>query len=179
MGKAFDDRAGCTVVASVLDGITGADLDLTLVCAFTTSEELGLRGARTVVNNVHPAVALALEGTTAVDVPGVMATRRLAGMGNGPALTIADRSVFASRRVLTLLEELGAKESIPFARKLPGGGGTDAAAIQTTGDGVLVGVVSVPCRYIHAPLSLLRPSDLDAAVRLTTAFAREAGALVA
>jgi len=177
MGKAFDDRAGCTVVASALDALTGSDLDMTLVCAFTTSEELGLRGARTVVNNVKPAVALALEGTTAVDVPGVSGPRRLASMGRGAALTVADRSALASRAVLTLLEEIAAKEGIAAVRKLPGGGGTDAAAIQPAGDGVLVGVVSVPCRYIHAPLGLLRPSDLASATKLTASFVREAGAL--
>jgi endoglucanase len=178
IGKAFDDRAGCTILASVLDALAGDDLDMTVVAAFTTSEELGLRGARTVADQVRPAVALALEGTTAVDVPGVGPTKRLAGIGNGPALTVADRSVVADRRVLALLEEVGAKKSIPYARKLPGGGGTDAAAIQPVGEGVLVGVVSVPCRYIHAPLSLLRPSDLDAAVRLTTAFVGEASSLL-
>jgi len=178
VGKAFDDRAGCTVAVSVLGALADVELDVTVVAAFTTSEELGLRGARTVVNNVHPVVALALEGTTAVDVPGVAAAKRLASMGHGPALTIADRSVVASRRVLALLEELAAKASIPFERKLPGGGGTDAAAIQPAGDGVLVGVVSVPCRYIHAPLSLLHLSDLENAIRLTTAFVRDAGLLL-
>jgi putative aminopeptidase FrvX len=178
MGKAFDDRAGCVAAASVLDALQGEDLDLTLVVAFTTSEELGLRGARTVANQVHPAVALALEGTTAVDVPGVSGARKLASMGLGPTVTIADRSVVASRPVVSLLEEVGSKESIPFQRKLPGGGGTDAAAIQPAGEGVLVGVVSVPCRYIHAPLSLLRPSDLDSAIRLATAFTRAAGTLL-
>ncbi|MGH2669420.1 MAG: M42 family metallopeptidase, partial [bacterium] len=98
--------------------------------------------------------------------------------GSGPALTVADRSIVASRHVLTLLEETGAKHGIPFQRKLPGGGGTDAGAIQTMGEGALVGVVAVPCRYIHAPLSLLRPSDLEASVRLVAEFTREAGALV-
>ncbi len=178
MGKAFDDRAGCTIALGVLEALRGEDLDLTLVTAFTISEELGLRGARTAAHQVAPHVALALEGTTAVDVPGVAGARRLAAMGEGPALTVADRSIVASRRVLTLLEETAGKHGIPFQRKLPGGGGTDAGAIQTTGEGVLVGVVAVPCRYIHAPLSLLRPSDLDASARLVTEFTREAGALV-
>jgi endoglucanase len=178
IGKAFDDRAGCTIVASVLDALSGTDLDMTLVAAFTTSEELGLRGARAVADQVRPAVALALEGTTAVDVPGVGPTKRLAALGTGPALTIADRSAVADRRVLALLEEVGTKNTIPFARKLPGGGGTDAAAIQPAGDGVLVGVVSVPCRYIHAPLSMLKLSDLDDAIRLTTVFCREASCLL-
>jgi putative aminopeptidase FrvX len=177
IGKAFDDRAGCTIAACTLDALQGEDLDLTVVVSFSTSEELGLRGARTVANQVDADIALALEGTTAVDVPGVHGARKLASMGQGPTVTIADRSAIASRRVVALLEEVAAKGRIPYQRKLPGGGGTDAAAIQSTGDGVLVGVVSVPCRYIHAPLSMLRPSDLDAAIRLTTAFAREAGTL--
>jgi endoglucanase len=179
MGKAFDDRAGCAVAVGALEALRGTDLDLTLVCAFTISEELGLRGARTVANQIAPHVALALEGTTAVDVPGISGARLLASMGAGPAVTLADRSIVASREVVTLLEEVAEKGGIPFQRKLPGGGGTDAGAIQTSGAGALVGVVSVPCRYIHAPLSLLRPSDLDAAVRLVTGFVEAAGSLVA
>lgn len=178
MGKAFDDRAGCTVAVSVLDALAGEDLDLTVACAFTTSEELGLRGARVAVNQVSPQVAIALEGTTAVDVPGVVGARRLASMGAGPALTIADRTTVTSREVLGLLEDEAAKGGIPYQRKLPGGGGTDAGAIQTTGAGVLCGVVSVPCRYIHTPLSFLRPSDLAATVKLVTSFAREAATLI-
>lgn len=178
MGKAFDDRAGCTVAVGVLDSLRETETDLTVVCAFTTSEELGLRGARTVANQVAPDIAIALEGTTAVDIPGVIGARRLASMGSGPAVTVADRSIVASRQIVTLLEEVAAKSGIPYQRKLPGGGGTDAGAIQTAGAGALVGVVSVPCRYIHAPFSLLRPSDLEAAVRLVTAFVGEAVSLV-
>jgi putative aminopeptidase FrvX len=177
-GKAFDDRAGCTVAACALDALQGEDLDTTLVVTFTTSEELGLRGARTVANQVTPAVMVALEGTTAVDVPGVSGAKKLSSMGKGPTVTIADRSAIADRRVVKLLEEVGNKNQIPFQRKLPGGGGTDAAALQQTGEGVLVGVISVPCRYIHATMSMLRPSDLDAAVELTTAFTRAAGSLL-
>lgn len=178
MGKAFDDRAGCTVAISVLDALQGSDLDLTLAVAFTTSEEVGLRGARAAANQISPTVALALEGTTAVDVPGISGARRLASMGKGPAITIMDRSVITSRDVTALLESVAAREAIPYQRKLPGGGGTDVGAFQSHGSGVLCGVVSVPCRYIHTPLSLLRPSDLEATVKLTTGFVREAGSLV-
>jgi endoglucanase len=178
MGKAFDDRAGCTVAVGVLEALKDTQPELSLVVAFTISEELGLRGARTAAQQVQPHIAIALEGTTAVDVPGVTGARKLASMGAGPTVTIADRSIIASRSAVTLLEETAAKEGIPCQRKLPGGGGTDAGAIQTTGAGVLVGVVSVPCRYIHAPLSLLRPSDLDAATRLVAAFVPAAASLV-
>lgn len=178
MGKAFDDRAGCAVAIGALEGLRGHDLDLTLAVAFVTGEEVGLRGARTAAFQIGAKVALALEGTTATDVPGVPATKRLARFGAGPAVTIADRSLIASRKVVSLLEEVGDKNGIRWQRKLPGGGGTDAAAIQTAGAGAMCGVVSVPCRYIHTPLTLLRPSDLQASVELTTAFVREAGSLV-
>ncbi len=178
MGKAFDDRAGCTVGIGVLDALQGKDLDATLVVAFVTSEEVGLRGARTAAYQVRPKVALALEGTTAVDIPGVAGPKRATALGSGPAITIADRSMIASRPVVALLEELAAKDGITVQRKSPMLGSTDAGAIQTTGPGALCGVLSVPCRYIHTPLSLLKPGDLDAAVRLATSFACHAHSLV-
>jgi endoglucanase len=178
MGKAFDDRAGCTVAIAALDALQGAELDLTLTVAFTVSEELGLRGARTATYQIRPKVALALEGTTAVDLPGVEGPRQASRFGRGPAVTIADNSIVADRGVVTLLEELAAKEGIPSQFKTPTFGATDAGAIHITAEGVRAGVLSVPCRYIHTPLSMLRPSDLVAAVRLATAFARQAGSLV-
>ena len=43
MGKAFDDRVGCTVLLELLK----EEYDCNLVCAFTVQEEVGLRGSRT------------------------------------------------------------------------------------------------------------------------------------
>jgi putative aminopeptidase FrvX len=43
---------------------------------------------------------------------------------------------------------------------------------------VLAGAVSVPCRYIHAPLSLLRLSDVEDTIRLVSAFVQDAARLV-
>jgi putative aminopeptidase FrvX len=178
MGKAFDDRAGCTIAVATLEALRGHDLDVTVVVTFTTSEEVGLRGARTVADQVQPSIAIALEGTTAVDVPGVSGAKKLASMGRGPAITIADSSLIASRQVTSKIQDLANAQQIPYQMKLPGGGGTNAAAYQPSGRGALAGVIAVPVRYIHAPLSLLRPSDLDAAVRLTTAFVQDAASLL-
>lgn len=178
MGKAFDDRAGCTVAIGVLEALKNDELPMTVVVTFTTSEEVGLRGARTVADQILPSIAIALEGTTAVDVPGVSGAKKLCSMGLGPALTIQDSSVLTSHAVLGRLKEVARENAIPHQIKLPGGGGTNAAAYQPVGQGALVGVVSVPVRYIHAPLSMLRPSDLQAAVDLTTAFARNAASLL-
>jgi len=174
LGKAFDDRAGCAVMIKTLEALARERLDLTLVCAFVTGEETGLRGARTAAYQIEPDLALALEGTVAADTPGVPPARQPTGMGKGPALTIADLSIIVSPRVVRALERLAEQHGIPYQYKLPIFGGTDAGAIHTTRGGVLAGVVSVPCRYIHSPASLLHLGDFEHTVGLVTAFVREA-----
>jgi|AmaraimetFIIA100_FD_contig_91_367819_length_2731_multi_4_in_0_out_0_2 endoglucanase len=173
MGKALDDRAGCAVLIKTLEALAGTGLDGTLVCAFTIGEETGLRGARTAANQIEPDVALAIEGTIAADLPGVSGPKRVTSLGRGPAITIADRSMVVRPHLVQALERVAEAQGIPYQLKRPPYGGTDAGAIHTSGRGVLAGSVSVPCRYIHSPLSVLRVSDFEATVRLVTAFVRE------
>lgn len=179
MGKAFDDRAGCTASLGVMDELTQRDLDITVAFTFTVCEEVGLRGARTAATRLSPVLALALEGTTAVDIPGVSALRRSTTMGGGPAITIADPSMFADRGVVDLLDAVAAEKDIRVQHKIPlYGGSTNAGAIHLAGMGCRAGVVSVPCRYLHTPLTLLRPSDLAGAVSLATGFVLRASTLL-
>jgi tetrahedral aminopeptidase len=180
MGKALDDRAGCAVLIKTLEafGGAGAAFDGTLVCAFTIGEETGLRGARTAAYQIEPDIALAIEGTVAADLPGVAGPKRVTSLGQGPAITIADRTIVVRPQLVQALERVAESQGIPYQHKRPIYGGTDAGAIHTSGRGVLAGSVSVPCRYIHSPLSLLRISDFEATVRLVTAFVREASRLL-
>ena len=173
MGKALDDRAGCAVLIKTLEALAGVPLDGTLVCAFTIGEETGLRGARTAAHQIAPDVALAIEGTVAADLPEVPGPKQVTRLGGGAAITIADRGMIVRPQLVHALERVAEAHDIPYQHKRPAYGGTDAAAIHTSGAGVLAGSVSVPCRYIHSPLSLLRLSDFDATVRLVTAFVRE------
>jgi endoglucanase len=73
------------------------------------------------------------------------------------------------------LTSIADAEGIRWQYKVPAPGGTDAGAIQRSRAGVLAGVVSVPCRYIHSPLSLMRLDDFENTVRLVTSFARKGG----
>ncbi|MGH3029584.1 MAG: M42 family metallopeptidase, partial [Gaiellaceae bacterium] len=172
VGKALDDRAGCAVLVKTLESLAGDPLDVTLFANFAVGEEVGLRGARTAAAQIEPDVALALEGTVAADVPGIAPARQPTALGAGPAITVMDQTIVVSPVVVRALTELADAEGIPFQYKLPAVGGTDAGAIHVSGRGVLAGVVSVPCRYIHSPFSILRLDDLEHAIRLTTAFVR-------
>ncbi len=179
LGKAFDDRAGCAVLVKVLEALAGPVPEATLVCNFAVSEEVGLRGARTAAFQINPQVALAVEATVAADLPGVAPARRLTTVGAGAAISIADQSAIVSAKMVHALEALAQRHEIRHQLKLPLYGGTDAGAIQTSRAGVLAGVVSIPVRYIHSPVSLMRLADFEQVVRLVTVFAQEARELFA
>ena len=161
-GKAFDDRAGCAVLVELVKERYPSDL----YAVFTVQEEMGARGARVAAYAVAPDVAFALEGTIADDLPKKKDTSPTTQLGAGPAITIMDRSVIADKRLVKLLVETAKEEGIPYQFKQPGVGGTDAGRIHLTREGVPSTVVSVPCRYIHAPACLLSLTDFENTVRL-------------
>jgi len=169
-GKAFDDRAGCTVLVETARRLAKVILDVNVVFAFVIGEEVGLRGARTAAYQVNPDFALALEGTVGADMPGVPEESQPVRIGRGPAITVADRSIIVSRRMIQALERAAAEEDIAYQYKLPTYGGTDAGAIHLSRAGVLSGVVSVPCRFIHSPNSTLCVGDLEDTIRLVAKF---------
>jgi len=170
-GKAFDDRAGCTVLIHVLRRLAQArEQQATVVANFAVAEEVGLRGARTGAYTLEPDVALALECTSAADVPGVPDHKNPTRLGQGPAITVADRSLVAHHRVVDTLRRVAVERGIPWQFKKPLTGGTDAGSIALTRGGVPAGVVSVPCRNIHSAVSLLRISDLQATIDLVYGF---------
>lgn len=175
-GKALDDRAGCAVLVKTLEALQGENLDLTVVANFAVAEEVGLRGAQTAAYQIDPDIALAIEGTIAADTPGTIPAKQPTGFGKGPAISVLDNSMIGNPRMVKALTSLADAEGIRWQYKVPAPGGTDAGAIQRSRAGVLAGVVSVPCRYIHSPLSLMRLDDFENTVRLVTAFARHGSA---
>ena len=170
-GKAFDDRMGCYVMAEVIKALKNSDCNVVGVGA--VQEEVGLRGARVAAWKVNPDYAIALEGTFAVDMPGISPENRVTMLRNGPILTIADRGIVCNPHLLQTLIDTAEAESIPYQFKKPLMGGTDASAIHLSRGGIPTSVVSVPCRYIHGPASVAYTEDIDNTVRLVETFTRK------
>ncbi len=165
-GKAFDDRAGCAVLATAF---AAGPYPVELHAVFAVQEEIGLRGAQVAAYDIRPDVALVLEGTVADDLPKEKDESPTTELGKGPALTVMDRSVIVDPRLLRFLIEAAEAEGIPYQFKQPGVGSTDAGRIHLAREGVPSAVVAVPCRYIHSPVSVLDKRDLDWTVRLVQA----------
>ncbi len=177
-GKALDDRAGCAVLIKTLEALQGKDLDITVAAAFVVAEEVGLRGAQTAAYQIDPDLAIALEGTVAADVPGIADARQPTRMGQGPSISVMDNSMIVQTRMVNAMTAIAENHDIPYQFKLPATGGTDAGIIHRSRAGVISGVISVPCRYIHSPHSMLNLDDFESAVELTTAFAEDGPAVL-
>jgi endoglucanase len=165
-GKAFDDRAGCAILAELLSERFPFDL----VAAFTVQEEVGLRGARVVAWSEKPDAALVLECTGANEVPTTRDESPSTRLGSGPAITIRDTSFIADPRLVELFSATAREKSIPHQYKQPNIGGTDAGSIHSSGEGVPTLTVSVPARYMHSPAAIIDLTDFQN----TATLAREA-----
>jgi putative aminopeptidase FrvX len=168
MGKALDDRAGCFVMAEVFKWVR--DKPFNVVAVGTVQEEVGLRGSRTAAWQVDPDYGLALEGTFAVDMPGVSPHQQSASLKQGPVVTVADRSVIAHPKVLESIIEAAKAEGIPYQFKKVPTGGTDAGSIHLTKAGVPSGTIACPCRYIHGPAAITTIEDIENTIKIVKAF---------
>lgn len=159
MSKAIDDRIG---VATLIELFKSAPSNIDLCAAFTVQEEIGLRGAKVAAHYFNPDLAIAIDSTPANDLPhfdGDENTAYNTKLGMGPAIYIADGSSLHDARLVRFLQNVGDKEKIPYQLRQPGGGGTDAAAIQRSLAGIPTVSVSVPHRYTHSPVSISRVED--------------------
>ena len=161
-GKAFDDRGGCAVLASLL--LHRPPVPVTAV--WSVQEEVGLRGAAAAARRVQPDVAIVLECTASGEAAGLSPEEQYPYMGKGPALTVQDRSLMAHARLVDTIHETAKQRRIPTQWKRPGVGGTDAGRIAVSGVGVPSAVVSIVARYIHAPAAYLDVRDAQRTVAL-------------
>ncbi len=166
-GKAFDDRAGCYVLAEVL---RQTQTSFAVVGVFTVQEEVGVRGAEVVGNTLQPDLAIVLEGTTAADVPEIEEHCQSTKLGGGPALTLMDRLVLAHRPTVKLLTRLADELGLPVQFRRSAAGATEGGVLERGNTGLPTVVISVPCRYIHSPVSLVSRRDLEATIKLVLAL---------
>ena len=166
-GKAFDNRAGCVMLIVALRKMK--DVKATVHAVFTVQEEVGLKGAKTSAFRLNPDVALATDVTIAGDYPGIEKKDSVIEIGKGPSITVSDadgRGIIVPESILKWLREAAESNNIHYQLDVGSGGMTDATAIHLTKEGIPTGVISVPTRYVHTPVSVLSMEDLEKGAEL-------------
>lgn len=169
MAKALDDRAGC---AALVELLRRDPYPFDLQAAFTVQEEVGLRGAQVAAYATRPDVALVLECTPAYDLPNKRDISPNVRLGYGPSLYVMDSATIQDPRFVRHIMRTAESENIPFQIRQPGGGGTNAGAIQRMRGGIVTATIATPARYIHAPMGMINLQDFINVVRLAEATLR-------
>ncbi|HEX8317922.1 M42 family metallopeptidase [Longimicrobium sp.] len=172
--RAVDNRIGAYVVLEVLRALSTGEADQAEVTAVATAqEEIGYHGggARTSAYKLDPQIAIVVDLTFSTDAPGV--EKKQVGehkLGSGPVLSRGSAiHPIVFERLATLAEEEGIPYTIQGSPRMTS---TDADAIYLQRAGVPTAVVSIPNRYMHSPNEVVDLADVDATIRLITAFCR-------
>lgn len=155
--KALDDRIGCMLMIELIK----SELEYDTVFCFNVQEEVGLRGSKCTSFAVGADISIVLEATTAGDLDGVTGADRVCVLGNGGVVSFMDNRTIYDRELYKLAMNTASENNIPVQTKTAVAGGNDAGSIQTSGKGAKVMALSLPCRYIHSPSSVVKKSDID------------------
>ncbi len=167
-GRPLDDRVGCAVLVKIAEKLKETPAADDVYFVFSVQEEVGLRGARTAAFGITPDIALAFDVTGTGDTPG--SKPMACSVGGGAAIKLKDSSVICDYELAQQLAEIAKANDIKHQFEILLAGGTDTAAMQTTGAGARVGALSIPTRYIHSGVEMLDAADADACVDLTVAY---------
>ena len=165
-GKALDNRISAVAAAICLKELGRIHHEWDVYVVATTQEELGLKGAVTSTFALNPDVGIAIDVTWAKQ-PGTPDERTFE-MDQGPAIGWGPNFHPGLHRAL--VETAQALEMSYHVEPLPRPGGTDAAAIQISRQGILTGQLCIPQRSMHTPVETVSVRDIERTGRLLAAF---------
>lgn len=166
---AMDDKVGLWVVMEAVRLLKGRALRAAVYGVSTVAEEVGLRGATTATFAVEPHVGIAVDVTHATDTPSNdKKTQGDIKCGSGP---VVFRGPNVNPKVFDRLDEVAKAHAIPIqVRGVPRAASNDGNVMQLSRQGVAVGLIGIPNRYMHSPVEVIHRDDLVNAARLLAEF---------
>ncbi|MGH7133939.1 MAG: M42 family metallopeptidase [Phycisphaerales bacterium] len=172
VSKAMDNRVACWLGIEAVRKIeeSGVAHSCEIYVAFTTQEEVGLRGARTSSHQIAPDIGIGIDVTLACDTPGVPEDEKVTDHGKGFGLHVMDSSFIADHKLIDEVEACAKRNKIPYQRTILMRGGQDGAAAQQTAAGARALGIVVGTRYIHTTTEMIERKDLAAARDILAAW---------
>ncbi len=162
IGKALDNRVGCTIVSQVVNQFVGNKIELIGVA--TVQEEAGTRGSKVIAPKIDADINIVLDVANGKDTP-YATSRPTRVLGKGPGLVLADKTALGAISLIDFFKNIAEEKEIPYQYDLLNGGGTDAGSVQLA-QGKPTMVLCVPVRYCHSWHSIVCLKDVEASIRL-------------
>jgi endoglucanase len=187
-GKAMDNRSACAVLVAVLEALSDQPHEATIVGVVTVQEEVGLRGARMVAEQVEVDAAVSIDVMVTGDTPDCDGlTDSTVRLGAGPVLSVYDQieeayaasliGIIPHRRLNERFRTVAREAGIPLQLCALTGGGADGAAFHLARGGVPATQIGLPVRYSHSMVETVDLRDLARATDLLEQLVRRTGAL--
>jgi putative aminopeptidase FrvX len=167
VGRALDNRMGGFMIAEVARLLKENKVKLPFGLYITNSvqEEIGLRGAQMIAEQIQPDVAIVTDVCHDTQTP--MLDKIVQGDiigGDGPVLTYGPA---VQNNLLDLVITSAEKAKIPFQRAAASRStGTDTDAFAYSNKGVPSCLISLPLRYMHTTVEMAHKDDIENCIRL-------------
>jgi putative aminopeptidase FrvX len=165
-GHSLDNRASVAVVTRCLEELQNRPHPWDVWAVASSQEEETLGGAITSAFHLQPALAVVIDVTFGAS-PGSPGHKTYP-LGKGPTLGWGPN---IHPYLFKSFKELAERLEIPFnIEVMPRHSGTDAIGIQVAREGIPCMVVSIPLRYMHTPVEMVKLKDITRAGRLIAEF---------
>lgn len=157
----LDDKIGVFILVEVAKRLNKnklKELDLEVIIASCVQEELGLRGATVLAQNIKPDISIDIDVTPSSDFDVKPEKFGNIEFGKGPVICLGPG---CSRRITNLMDSLDIKTQRVV--NLPGGTNTDV--LQLFGN-CETQLVSVPIRNLHTPTESCNLEDVENTIKL-------------
>ncbi|MDR1928956.1 MAG: hypothetical protein LBQ07_02660 [Endomicrobium sp.] len=171
-GKAVDNRIGCYTMIKIMEKLKkNKDLSSEIYACATVQEEIGLKGAKTSSFKLNPDFVLVIDTTISGDIPRIEEKTSILKLGKGTNITMIEasgRGIIVNQKIHKLMVNIAYKNKIPYQIDIINAGITDGAITYINRNGILTGILSIPVRYIHAPISVFNINDVNSTISLGT-----------
>lgn len=167
VGRALDNRAGGFMISQVARMLHAnkKKLPFSLYVVNSVQEEIGLRGAEMITQTIKPDVAIITDVCHDTQTPMIDKIKEgdIKG-GDGPVLSYAPA---VQNNLLEHIITQAEKKKIPFQRLAASRStGTDTDAFAYSNGGVASALISLPLRYMHTTVEMVRKEDVENVIQL-------------
>lgn len=166
-GRALDNRIGGFMIAEVARRLKEKKkkLPFKLYIVNSVQEEIGLRGAQMITQNIRPNVAIVTDVCHETSSPCYTASKEGEFIaGNGGVIT---RAPAVHNKLRQLIINTCDKKEIKFQLKASSSStGTDTDAFAYSNGGVPSALISLPLKYMHTTCETVHKDDVESVIKM-------------
>ena len=152
-GKAIDDKYGIVLGLEILEYFNDIDLPFDLYVCAATQEEVGLRSAAAIANQIDPDLVIALDCSRAVN-----SDEGLGHMGQGVLLRFFDPSMIAFKELIELQKDACTASGANY-QYFSTRGGTNAGMYHRSNKGIFTLNHCICAQDIHTDHTVMNSND--------------------